>query len=132
MKPSLVYRLSSPFVPSLQPQSTQLIALLFRLLGESGNLIAVRLISTAVIDSPCHLFSSVLFCLGIVKHDELGTAPMPTHARCPVAKIAAALGIIAPEEFSAWAGRLAMGRAWVEPVALAVKAPEPVAPPDPR
>ena len=54
MKPSLVYRLSSPFVPSLQPQSTQLIALLFRLLGERGKLMAVLLISAAVIDSPCH------------------------------------------------------------------------------
>ena len=54
MKPSLVYRLSSPFVPSLQPQSTQLIALLFRLLGECGKLIAILLISAAVIDSPCH------------------------------------------------------------------------------
>jgi hypothetical protein len=47
-------RLSSPFVPSLQPQSPQLIALLFRLLGEHGKLMAVHLISAAVIDSPCH------------------------------------------------------------------------------
>jgi hypothetical protein len=47
-------RLSSPFVPSLQPQSPQLIALLFRLLGERGKLMAVHLISAAVIDSPCH------------------------------------------------------------------------------
>jgi hypothetical protein len=47
-------KVSSPVVPSLQPQSTQLIALLFRLLGERGKLMAVLLISAAVIDSPCH------------------------------------------------------------------------------
>jgi hypothetical protein len=35
-------------------QSTQLIALLFRLLGERGKLMAVLLISAAVIDCPCH------------------------------------------------------------------------------
>jgi hypothetical protein len=52
MTPSLVYRLSSPVVPSLQPQSIQPIALLFRLLGERGKLMAVLLISAAVIDSP--------------------------------------------------------------------------------
>jgi hypothetical protein len=38
-------------------QSTQPIALFFRLLGASGQLIAVRLIFAAVIDSPCHSFS---------------------------------------------------------------------------
>ena len=54
MKLSLVYRLSSSFVPSLQPQSTQLIALLFRLLGERGKLMAVLLISAAVIDNLYH------------------------------------------------------------------------------
>jgi hypothetical protein len=54
MKLSLIYRLSSPFVPLLQPQSTQLIALLFRLLGERSKPMAVLLISAAVIDIPCH------------------------------------------------------------------------------
>ena len=52
-----------------------------------------------------------------------------THARAPVDKICAALGIT-EADFSAWAGRLAVGRAWsaLPPAA----APEPVAPVDPR
>ena len=54
MKLSLTYRLSSPFVPLLQPQSTQLIALLFRLLSERSKPMAVLLISAAVIDILCH------------------------------------------------------------------------------
>jgi hypothetical protein len=54
------------------------------------------------------------------------------HARATVGKIAAALGIT-EAEFSAWAGRLALGRAWsvLPPIPVAKVVP-PLAPLDPR
>src|SRR5208283_3384966 len=44
------------------PQSSKLMALLFRLLGERGKLIAVLLISAAVIDNPCHFATPTQSC----------------------------------------------------------------------
>jgi hypothetical protein len=63
---------------------------------------------------------------------QLETIAIMGHARSPVDKIAAALGIT-PEEFSAWAGRLALGRAWsaLPPMPVAKVVP-PLAPLDPK
>jgi hypothetical protein len=52
------------------------------------------------------------------------------HARAPVARIAAALGISEPE-YSAWLQRLALGRTWREPVLLPAR-PVRKAPKSPR
>ena len=61
---------------------------------------------------------------------QLETIAVLGHARAPAGQIAAALGI-SEDAFKAWTRRLALGRAWsaLPPVA---KAPEPVAPVDPR
>jgi hypothetical protein len=53
-----------------------------------------------------------------------------SHARAPVARIAAVLGI-SEAEFAAFADRLAMGRRHVEPVAIPAR-PVPVVPKSPR
>jgi hypothetical protein len=59
---------------------------------------------------------------------DLETIATLGHARAPVAKICAALGL-SEAEFSAWAGRLALGRVWsaMPPIPVA-KAPEPTEP----
>jgi hypothetical protein len=63
---------------------------------------------------------------------QLETIAVLGHARATTAQIAAALGIT-EAEFAAWAGRLALGRAWsVLPPMPVAKAPKPVAPVDPR
>ena len=42
------------------------------------------------------------------------------HARAPVARIAAAIGI-SELEYSAWCQRLALGRAWREPLVISAR-----------
>jgi hypothetical protein len=48
---------------------------------------------------------------------DLELIAIMAHARAPVARIAAALGISEPE-YSAWLQRLALGRAYVAPVTI--------------
>ena len=63
-------------------------------------------------------------------NSQLETVAVMLHARAPVARIAAALGI-SEAEFSAWAARLALGRAWCEPVTIPAR-PVPKVPKSPR
>ncbi len=53
-----------------------------------------------------------------------------SHARCPVARIAAALNI-SEDAFKVWRARLALGRAWREPVMVPPR-PAPVVAKSPR